>query len=258
MKRYAPIVAAFVLAVFAAQCLAAPPLFKKKKYFGPIPNNAFSVSVGFLDGPDAEKLMQHLDTWATLRAGFETYESWENSPFFRLGYERRVSPNHVIRMSGTFSYLGLDSYGEYLNQVTQADTSAVIPLEVDRTLKAYLFSIEIGFLYYFMEPQVRTFSPYAGGGFAGVIPIVKLDTESTSDGRPYENDAENIEKTSFQAGLHGEFGMVYYMSNKWSASLEGRYQMAQSRISHHVGLGGGNFDLDYAGFSLGLTANYHF
>ena len=37
MKRYAPIVAAFVLAVFAAQCLAAPPLFKKKKYFGPIP-----------------------------------------------------------------------------------------------------------------------------------------------------------------------------------------------------------------------------
>ena len=258
MKRYAPILAAIVVAVFAVDCLAAPPIFKKKKYFGPIPDNTVSLSVGFVDGPDAELLMEHLDNWATLRAGYETYESWEHSPFIRVGYERRVSPNHVVRLSGTFGYLSLDSQGEYLNQVTQADTSAVIPLEVDRSLNVYLFSLELGFLYYFIEPQVRAFSPYAGGGFATVIPVVRLDTDSYTDGQPYENDGENIEETSFEAGLHAEFGMVYYLSNKWSASLEGRYQMAQSKITHHVGTGGGNFDLDYAGFSLGLPANYHF
>jgi hypothetical protein len=49
-----------------------------------------------------------------------------------------------------------------------------------------------------------------------------------------------------------EFGMSYYISDRYAMSLEGKYQMAQSKFYIHDG----NFDLSYTGFIL--SVNFYF
>jgi hypothetical protein len=237
-----------------AESATAQTLFKQKKYFGPIPFNTVSVSVGFLDGPDMELLADDLDNWAATdgRNGFDNFELFSTSPFARIGYERQLTPNYFLRTSITFGYLEAKSVGRYVSigDVQNYD------LDIRRTFKVYLFSLEGGFSYYFLQPEVRQATPYAGVGFAAVVPLARLDTESTihETGEPFSNPGENVSRNSFQAGIHGEFGLLYYITNRYSAGLEGRYQMSQSTFYTH----GGNSVIDYAGFTLSMNFNYHF
>jgi hypothetical protein len=262
MKRYRDASIALLLVIlFAVDVLAAPPVFKEKKYYGPIPYNTFTIAMGFLDGPSAEYLLAHLNYWAEERAGGEVWEDFSIQPYGRLGYERQVTPKHFIRTSLSVSRLQAKSAGEYIGQVTipsptpgMPDTTINVPLVVDRTFTTYLISLELGFAYYFFPPEVRHTSPYAGAGFSAVFPFEELKTETTWEGQPFDNPGENVSEKSLEAGLHLEFGIIYYLTNRWSAALEGRYQMAQSKFKHHDA----NFDIRYTGFSLTLNLNYHF
>lgn len=254
MKKYLPAVAILIVSILFAETVPAQTRFKRKKYFGPIPYNTLNLSIGFIDGPSAEYLTDHLLEWAKQRHGTESSEEMSTSPFARIGYERQVSPNHFFRASLCFSYLNISSFGDYVAQVTQADTMAAIPLDVERSFKVYLLSLDIGFLYYFIGPEVRRFSPFVGAGFSTVFPLTRLETDSFHNGEPFSNPGETVSRNSIEAGLHTEFGMVYYITNRYSAAIEGRYQMAQSKFYHHDA----NFDIDYHGFTLGLVLNYHF
>jgi hypothetical protein len=257
MKGYTSVVAIILLAVIAFEASADPPRFKRKKYYGPIPYNTLSVTVGFIDGPSAEYFTDHLNEWAKQRGGRAVSEDFTTSPFAKVSFERQLSPNHFFRSSLCFSYIDLASAGDYVATVDLPDTSGVnVPLDVERTFKVYLFSVDLGFLYYFVSPEVRRFSPFVGGGFAAVIPMARLGTDSWNNvtGEPFDNPGETVSRNSFEAGIHTIFGMVYYLTNRYSAALEGRYQMAQSKFYHHDA----NFVIDYAGFTLGLTFNYHF
>ncbi len=257
MKGYITAAAIILLACITVETSAAPPRFKQKKYFGPIPYNTLSFSAGFIDGPSAEFFTDHLNQWAKDRNGRETSEDFSTSPFVKLSYQRQLSPNHFFNSNVCFSYLNLSSMGDYVATVDLPDTNDVnLPLDVNRSFKVYLFSVDLGFLYYFVTPEVRRFSPFVGAGFAAVIPLARLETESfiNTTGEPFDNPGETVSRNSFEAGLHATFGMVYYLTNRYSAALEGRYQMAQSKFYHHDA----NFVIDYAGFTLGLTLNYHF
>jgi opacity protein-like surface antigen len=254
MKKIICLLLLAVISIPAADATAAPPQFKQKKYFGPIPLNTFSVSVGFLDGPNAEYLTDYLSRWAEYRQGFDSWESFSTSPFVRLGYERQLSPNHFFRTSLYLGYLNANSLGEYITTVTQADTLANIVLDIDRQLSVYLVGIEAGFSYYVITPAPRSFSPYVGAGLAAVVPMVRFKTDSYNEGQPFSNPGDTISRNSFEAGFHAEFGLVYYITNRYSAAMEGRYQLAQSEFYIH----GANFDLEYYGFTLTLNFNYHF
>lgn len=257
MKGYMTAAAIILFVCITVEAGAAPPRFKQKKYFGPIPYNTMSVSVGFIDGPSAEYLTDHLNQWAKDRNGRETSEDFSTSPFVKASYQRQLSPHHFFNSSVCFSYLNLSSVGDYVATVDLPDTNNVnLPLDVDRNFKVYLFSVDLGFLYYFVTPEVRRFSPFVGAGFAAVIPLARLETDSfnSTTGEPFDNPGETVSRNSFEAGLHTVFGMVYYLTNRYSAALEGRYQMSQSKFYHHEA----NFVIDYAGFTLGLTLNYHF
>jgi opacity protein-like surface antigen len=224
--------------------------FKRKKYFGPIPNNTFTFAIGFIDGPTMQLLAEHLDNYAKERNGMEEWNDWENSLFTRIGYEYQVTPNHTVRLSICYSHLEANSVGYY---VAVGDTLTY--LTTKRTFTTHLFSLEIGFAYYIVEPAPRKFSPYLGAGFSGVVPIEELKTEGLANGEtPFPLPGENVSETSFEAGMHMEFGLIYYITNKYSASMEGRYQKTQSKFEIH----GGNFDIDYSGFSLSIGFNYHF
>lgn len=254
MKKYLCLLIVLVIAMTTADVSSAPPIFKQKKYYGPIPLNTISLSIGFIDGPDAEYLTNHLDEWAFQRNGYDIFESIATSPYLRIGYERQLTPNHFFRTSIGFAYLKTESIGFYVAQVPQADTTALIPLEINRTFKVYLFSLEAGFAYYFISPEVRRFSPYVGAGFAAVFPLARLNTDSYNEGHLFSNPGENISRNSFEAGMHTEFGMIYYITNRYSAGIEGRYQMSQSKFYIH----NGNFDINYAGFTLTLNLYHHF
>lgn len=245
MKRYSVFVLVVVSLLASSVAQGAPPIFKEKKLFGPIPYNSFSVAVGFLDGPDFDYLTEHLDNWAKERYGSETFEELSPSPYGRLTYERQLTPNHFLKASTGLSYIHTSSDGNYVAMFS--DTN--IALDIERTLEVYLLTFEAGFSYYFVPPEPQRVCPYVGAGFAAVVPMVRLETKSTtSDGEPFDNPGENVSQNSFEAGLHLEFGMNYYFSNRYAVGFEGKYQMAQSKFYIHDA----NFDLSYAGFMLTL------
>ncbi len=249
------VVSAVVLAsVFAGSLShAAPPIFKEKKYFGPIPYNSLSVSAGFMSGADFQDLTDGLNQWAIQRHGKDIWEELGNGPYGRLSYERQLTPNHMLKLSGAFNYLSQSSLGDYVAPPSPTDTLGT-PLEFNRDLKVYLLSLEFGFNYYFVSPEPERFSPYAGAGFAAVVPMVRLDTElRTLDGKPFSNPSETVHQNSFQAGLHLEFGIMYFISDRYAAGIEGKYQMAQSKFKIHDA----NFDLDYRGFILAFNLMYY-
>lgn len=244
MKR--ALVAAIVMAAFVASAAQAePPIFKDKKYFGPIPYNGFSVGVGFLDGTDFDYLFEHLQNYAVARNGSESWEEVSVSPYAHLRYERQMTPNHFLKLAATAAYVNTSGISEL---VATIDTNNYY-LQGERTFKVYLLSLDVGLEYYFVSPEPQRFSPYVGGGFAAVVPITKLSSDFTHNGEPFPTPGENVDDTEFRAGLHFEFGMNYYVSNRLALGLEGKYQMSQSKFEIHDG----NFDLSYAGFMLTLN-----
>jgi opacity protein-like surface antigen len=254
MKKIICLLMFAMVLISAVYAYATPPSFKQRKYFGPIPYNMVNISVGFLDGPTAEYLTDYLSLWAEYRRGFDTWNDFSTSPFVRIGYERQLSPNHFFRTSASFGYLKATSLGQYIASVTQADTLANIVLDIDRELTVYLIELEAGFSYYIIPPAPRSFSPYVGAGLSAVIPLVRFKTDSYNEGQPFSNPGENISRNSLESGFHAEFGFVYYITNRYSATMEGRYQLAQSEFYIHDA----NFDLDFSGFTLTLGFNYHF
>jgi hypothetical protein len=244
-------IAVVLLVIFAAADVSAQSsLYKQKKQFGAIPLNNFNLFIGFLDGPDHSYLTDHLNDFAVLRGGFETWDEWSTSFYTRLGYQRQVSPNHFLVSNLNFAYLSADGRGELY---TISDPPVYVTTE--RTLTTYLFSIDLGFLYYMIKPEVRKIAPYIGGGFSGVIPYEKLESTFTQDdGTKVDNPDENVTETSFEPGVYAQFGINYYTSNKWSVAIDGRFQMAQSKFRIH----GGNFDIDYAGLCLSVGLQYYF
>jgi len=250
MKRYSVFVLVVVSLLACSVAQGAPPIFKEKKYFGPIPYNSFSLTVGFLDGPDFNYLTEHFNNWAKDRNGSETFEELSPAPYGRLSYERQLTPNHFLKGSASLSYINTSSVGDYVAEYPDTNYA----LDIERTLKAYLLTLEAGFSYYFVPPEPQRASPYFGAGFAAVVPMVRLDTKSTmSDGTPFSNPDENVSRNSFEAGWHMEFGVNYFFTNRYAAGLEGKYQMSQSKFYIHDG----NFDLKYAGFILSLNLIYY-
>lgn len=256
MKKIIALMTVLVITVLAVNALAAPPLFKQKKYFGPIPFNTFTFAIGFMDGPSAENFTDYLSLWAQQHNGYDSWEYFTTSPFARVGYERQVTPNHFFRTSLSFAYLNTSSVGEYVVSIYDAsgDSLRNVQLDIERDLEVYLFQLDAGFSYYFISPEPRNFSPYFGAGLSAVFPLVRLETQSWENGTTFDNPGENVSRNSFEAGFHTELGLIYYITNKYSAALEGRYQLAQSDFYHHDA----NFDIEYSGFTLTLNFNYHF
>ncbi len=251
MKRFPSFILVALVLFCSAEAGSAPPLFKEKKYFGPVPVNSINVNFGFIDGPSIEYLAEHFDNWATMRGGFDTFKDIGGSPFARIGYSRQVSPNHFVKTVLSLSYLKSTSTGEYVAEFP--DT--LIPLSIGRKFEIYLLSFDLGFSYHIMPPEARQLSPYIGAGFSFVFPLTRLSTDSyEEDGSYFSNPEENISQNSDEVGIYGEFGILYYVSNRYSLGFEGRYQMAQSKYYHHDG----NFDIRYSGFALSILGKYYF
>jgi hypothetical protein len=122
---------------------------------------------------------------------------------------------------------------------------------------------------------VKEFQPYIGGGFTVGLPW-QMYTETMvvrdADDDPDDDDYVPIftpgqtlrtvetEQLSFEAGVHGILGMLYYFRNRWAVSVEGRLQILQSKFPLTISNENNEpeevkFDVDFSGFvtSVGIT-----
>lgn len=252
MKKITIILSLLLLSTTISNTAGAQRLYKQKKYFGPIPANNLNINIGFIDGPSAEYLIDHLGEWAIQRGGEDYFDNISTAPFAQVGYERMITPFHFLKVNITYGYLKTTSLGYFVKQELEPPNTY---LEIDRTFKVHYVSLDLGLAYYLIEPKVKALAPYVAGGFSAVFPMARLETDATTDdGSAYDLPGENIDQNTFESGLHMEFGMRYYLTNRYAAGLEGRYQMSQSKFKIH----NGNFDLDYSGLSLSMNFYYFF
>lgn len=250
MKKAALLIVILMITICGVKAEANQTVFKPKKYYGPIPYNSVSLNFGFLDGADASNFTDYITYWTvTKRSGKLTWNPFKASPYLRVGYTGRIAPQYFIRASASFSYLKASASGDYIAQL-----DSLIPLDTKREFKVFLFSAELGFTYHFIKPEAKEFSPYFGVGMAALFPYAKFETDNWYQKVPFSAPGDNESKFSMEAGFHSEFGLEYYLTNRFSFTLEIRYQMGQSKFRYDQA----NFDIDYSGFTLSLGSCHYF
>ena len=231
--------------------VSAQVVFRDRKMYGPVPGRSINLNIGFMDGPDATNLTDHLEFWAKERNGSDNFDKISTSPYMQLGYEQIIAPQFYVTTKLNFSYLNAAGEGDYVTNDDNTD------LDISRELKIYLLNLDLGLKHYFSKPMPRKLCPYVAGGFSAVLSLAKLNTDSYLAGTdtPYDdNPEETVSKNSFAPGVHAELGFNYFITNRFSAGVETRFQLAQSDFEIH----NANFDLKYAAFSLALTMSHHF
>lgn len=253
----------------------AEPILKPRKYHGPIPRNTVSLRVGFLGGPDNEKMNEYLDKVIEGSAGEAFTTDFENSLVIDATYTYKFHPQIAVRGNISAAFLRSESNGNLIpprNPVFE-DSVVVLPaLDYNRNFDADLFAIEASAIYFFSDASVNEFQPYMGGGFSLGVPHAKFKDKrvvaSVGDAGDYYSRGDTYseaddDKWSAEAGVHGVLGALYYVTDRWAFSFEGRYQMLQSKFPIKVGTTGGQsesvkFDVHYSGFILNFGTAYSF
>jgi hypothetical protein len=277
-----------VIALLTAASVAlAGPILKPRKYHGPIPRSTFSIGVGFLGGASNEEMFNYFDTQVPEPVRDETQSNdFGNAPLIQLTYTYKAHPQVAVRGNAYAAYLKSDWKGILVLNEEPPDTATARWLQptvdVARTFDVLLFALEASALYYFTDAAVKEFQPYIGGGFSMGLPYQKFTSDATildPDSDPGYTDPTNpyvpkytqgqplstLEKdqVTFEAGVHGILGMMYYFGNKWAFLVEGRLQIMQSKFPLTV-LNEDNepeevkFDVDYSGFILVAGLSYAF
>jgi hypothetical protein len=275
--------AILIVVLFAAASAVAGPILKPRKYHGPIPRSTLTLSVGFLGGASNEEMFDYFSRQVPQFARDTTQSNdFGNAPLVQLTYTYKAHPQVAVRGNLYAALLESDWTGVLVPNIPppSGTTDEWLPpvLLSERTFDVYLFTLEASALYYFTDASVKEFQPYIGGGFSFGFPYQKYkDTQTVlvpdaDPGDPGYQPATGVGDTfsefekdeiSFEAGVQGILGALYYFNNKWAVSVEGRLQILQSKFPLTVPDEQGNpeevkFDLDYSGFILAAGVSYAF
>jgi hypothetical protein len=257
MKKLAILCSLLVL--IPATDSVSGPILKPKKYFGPIPQSAFSLRVGFFGGASAEALNRYLDSDISPPEEANTTD-FDNGLTFELNYMYKPHPQFGIRANAAVSFLSSTSTGFFV----EGSVDSTIQVDYDRTFETQLVVLELSGVYYFTDAAVKDFQPYLGGGFSIGLPHETL-TETRIDhdtGQPVPG--VDTSQWSVNAGVHAALGALYYLTNRTAISAEGRVQLMESKfpstaIDPDTGLEEEvTFVIDYTGFYLtvGITRGF--
>ena len=261
----------------------AGPILKPRKYHGPIPRSSLTLGVGFLGGASNSEMYDYFDTRVPEPAKSETQSNdFGNAPLVELRYMYKAHPQFAVRANAYAAFLTSDWKGIIVPSVDHPDTlipnwrrptaDAVVEFDV------LLFALEASGVYYFSDAAVKEFQPYIGAGFTFGLPYAKYTETMTIrdvDDDPNDPGYEPIfekgqklrevesDKLSFEAGVHGLLGMLYYFGNKWAFAAEGRLQMLQSKypitiLNENDEPEEVKFDVDYSGFMVTVGISYAF
>lgn len=247
-----------------ASLAAAEPILKPHKYYGPIPQSALTLRFGMLGGASNEEMLLYLES--KVDPPFEsTSEDFGNSPSVELGYMRKPHPRFGVRLNAGYS-AAKAKHGRTYIPTTFAPPDTVPPvLQISREFKVDLFVLEASAVYYFADASVKEFQTYLGGGFSLGFPhqTYKETRVRQETGEPY-GDEFNRSEWDVSPGVHAVLGAIYYASNRFGISAEGRVQLLQSTFDQlELPDGGGkpvsaHFVADYTGFVLTVGALWAF
>lgn len=251
--------------VCAAMTLTAPlasaePILKPHKYYGPIPQAAWFLRVGVLGDASNEEMITYQDS--KIQAPFTSVtEDFSNaSPGIEIGYIYKPHPRFGGRLNASYSALKSTSTG---NAALQTPDSLLL-VDFTREFKVDLFVLEASAIYYFADASVKEFQTYLGGGFSFGFPH-QTYTEARVDSDTGEGyDPTEKSEWDFSAGVHAVLGLLYYVSDRFGVSAEGRLQLMESSFDQldvpdeSGGQEQASFVVDYTGFYLTLGVLWAF
>jgi hypothetical protein len=256
-----------VLSLYAFTA-SAEPILAPHKYTGPIPQSALSLRIGVLGGANNEEMIDYLD--GNVKDPFQvSSQDFQTSLAIDVNYIHKPHPQFGFRLNGSAAFLKYTSNGDFIPQV-QAD-SLLPQLKYDRTFKVDLFTLEASGIYFFSDASVKEFQPYLGGGFSLGFPHQQF-TETRTDvdtGQPYTDTipgrVSDASQWSVSPGAHLVGGLLYYFTNRWGMSAEGRVQLMESRFDQLQAYDPENNDFEnvsfvvkYTGFYMNLGVTYGF
>jgi hypothetical protein len=262
-----------IVSLLVATVASAGPIIKPRKYHGPIPQQSVSLRVGFLGGASNSEMYDYLETLVPqpVRDLTETTD-FGNAPLVEATYTYKLHPQFAVRANFYACFLRSDSKGVREASVDLPDTVDVAPtVNYINEFDVDLFTLELSALYYFTDAAVKEFQPYFGGGFSFGVPHQKFtetqvirDEDSAGIWQSGETLRE-IEKDTwtFEAGVHGLLGALYYIGTRWAISVEGRGQILQSKFPLTAKNEDGEleevkFITDFSGFILAAGVSYAF
>jgi hypothetical protein len=242
----------------SASFASAEPILKPHKYYGPIPQSALYFRAGMFGGADNIEMINFLD--GRYQAPFESIsEDFGNALTLEVAWMQKPHPRFGVRIN--LAYSALRSSGQGNLPLTAAPGDTITPVaNYTRDFDVDLFVIETSAIYYFADASVKEFQTYAGGGFTFGFPHEKFKETRIDQDTGESIQPLDFDEWGFSAGVHAVLGALYYFSNRWGISAEGRLQLLQGRFDqletpNEVGEPEGiNFVVDYTGFyaTLGL------
>ncbi|HEX5131205.1 MAG TPA: hypothetical protein VFX92_01830 [Candidatus Krumholzibacteria bacterium] len=238
----------------SASLASAEPILKPHKYYGPIPQSALALRIGMLGGAENTEMIDFLD--GRLQPPFEALsDDFGNGLAIDIGYMHKPHPRFGFRVNGTYTALRSTGSGTFVPQSVNPGDSLLTAVSYSRNFDVDLMVIELSGVYYFADASVKDFQTYAGGGFTFGFPHEKFkeDRIDQDTGLPY-GDPIDLDEWGFSAGVHAVLGLLYYVSNQFGISAEGRLQLMEGRFDqlqtpNEVGdLENVNFVIDYTGF----------
>ena len=250
-------VTTLVITALSAIVALAGPIIKPKKYYGPIPQNSFSLRGGFHAGADNSEM---LDYWETLvRPPLEgTMDSFGNGLSFDAGYTYKAHPQFGFRVNTSATFLRSEGSGVFVDDPGNLPDSLVAPgYNYSRNFDVDIFTVEVSGMYYFTDASVKEFQPYIGAGFTIGIPHEKFKEDRVDLDTGVPVPGVERDEWSGEAGVNAYLGAQYYVTNRTAFSVEGRLQMLQSKFPISVPNELGEpedvkFDVDYSGFFMML------
>jgi hypothetical protein len=244
---------------------SAEPILAPHKYDGPIPQSALSLRIGVLGGATNQEMIDFLDGRVT--APFASFpQDFKTSLAIDVNYIYKPHPQFGFRLNGSAAFLKYTSTGDFKPQ-----TGDSLVLNFDREFKVDLFTLEASGIYFFSDASVKEFQPYLGAGFSLGFPHQHFTESRTvyDTGQPYTETVEghpsDVSQWSVAPGAHLVAGMLYYFTNRWGVSAEGRVQLMESRFDKLQALDPDtnqyqdvSFVVKYTGFYMSLGATYGF
>lgn len=255
--KFRPATALFGAAMILASSLAsAEPILKPHKYYGPIPQSAVVFRGGMLGDASTEEMLDFLD--GKVQPPFESLsEDFGNALALELGYIHKPHPRFGLRLNASWSKLESTGTGNTVASSTVPPDTIPPILNYSREFTVNLFALEASAIYYFADASVKEFQTYLGGGFTFGFPYQSFKETRTRDdnGEPY-GEVFDRNEWDFAAGVHAVVGALYYATNRFGISGEGRFQLLESSFDqletpNEVGdpeqVG---FVVDYTGFFI--------
>ncbi len=233
----------------AVASASAEPIIKPRKYHGPIPQSMLWLRVGFMGDASNEEMNTYQD--GLIQPPFSSItDDFGTSLVIDAGYAHKPHPQFAFRLNGSVALLSSTSTG------TKATVPADSVVDFARDFKSELIVIEATGMYFFSDAAVKEFQSYIGGGFSVGIPHESYEeTQIDVDTGEVFETLESSE-WGMSAGVHAVLGAIYYLTNTWGITTEGRLQLMEGRYKQLTAPDENgqpedvSFVVDYSGFYL--------